>query len=135
MFEEFGFASLYAAPGPWYTMNAPPVALFPGDTGATGGPNAATQAALAAGAGVVVDAGFSSVTVSPFFQGQLLEGGVQRLNLGGKALTNLLKETVSYRSLNMADEGVLMERVKEELCWVSQVGVVGGRRRGGARNG
>jgi hypothetical protein len=49
-------------------------------------------------------------------------GGAQRLNLGGKALTNLLKETVSYRSLNMAEEGYLMETVKDALCWVSQVG-------------
>jgi hypothetical protein len=47
--------------------------------------------------------------------------GVRRLNLGGKALTNLLKETVSYRSLDMRDEGLLMEQLKEQLCWVSQV--------------
>lgn len=49
--------------------------------------------------------------------------GVRRLNLGGKALTNLLKETVSYRSLDMRDEGLLMEQLKEQLCWVSQVRV------------
>jgi actin-related protein 6 len=57
----------------------------------------------------------------PFYDGQLLPGAVKRLNLGGKALTNLLKETVSYRSLNMADEGLLMERLKDQLCWVSKV--------------
>lgn len=51
--------------------------------------------------------------------------GVKRLNLGGKALTNLLKETVSYRSLDMRDEGLLMEQLKEQLCWTSQVGVSG----------
>jgi hypothetical protein len=50
---------------------------------------------------------------------------VKRLNLGGKALTNLLKETVSYRSLDMRDEGLLMEQLKEQLCWTSQVGVSG----------
>jgi hypothetical protein len=50
--------------------------------------------------------------------------GVKRLNLGGKALTNLLKETVSYRSLDMRDEGLLMEQLKEQLCWVSQVSVL-----------
>jgi len=51
-----------------------------------------------------------------------LVSGVKRLNLGGKALTNLLKETVSYRSLDMRDEGLLMEQLKEQLSWVSQVG-------------
>jgi hypothetical protein len=40
---------------------------------------------------------------------------------GGKALTNLLRETVSYRSLSMAVEGLLMERLKDQLCWVSRV--------------
>lgn len=64
---------------------------------------------------------------------------MQRLNLGGKALTNLLKETVSYRSLNMAEEAYLMETVKDALCWVSQVrarrGKGGGRGMGGSRPG
>jgi hypothetical protein len=66
-------------------------------------------------------AGFSACYAVPFYDGQLLPGAVRRLNLGGKALTNLLKETVSYRSLNMADEGLLMERLKDQLCWVSRV--------------
>uniref|UniRef100_A0A383W4Y3 Uncharacterized protein n=1 Tax=Tetradesmus obliquus TaxID=3088 RepID=A0A383W4Y3_TETOB len=81
---------------------------------------AALTAAKAAGAGVIIDAGFSAAYAVPFFDGQLLPDGVRRLGLGGKALTNLLKETVSYRSLNMADEGLLMERLKDQLCWVSQ---------------
>jgi actin-related protein 6 len=68
--------------------------------------------------------GFSACYAVPFYDGQLLPGAVRRLNLGGKALTNLLKETVSYRSLNMADEGLLMERLKEQLCWVSRVSCV-----------
>jgi actin-related protein len=66
-------------------------------------------------------AGFSACYAVPFYDGQLLPGAVRRLNLGGKALNNLLKETVSYRSLNMADEGLLMERLKDQLCWVSRV--------------
>jgi actin-related protein len=71
-------------------------------------------------------AGFSACYAVPFYDGQLLPGAVRRLNLGGKALTNLLKETVSYRSLNMADEGLLMERLKDQLCWVSRVSQLGG---------
>jgi actin-related protein len=82
---------------------------------------AAASSAKAAGAGIVIDAGFSACYVVPFYDGQLLTAGIRRLNLGGKALTNLLKETVSYRSLNMGDEGLLMEQLKEQLCWVSKV--------------
>ena len=28
---------------------------------------------------------------------QILEGGIRRINLGGKAMTNYLKDLVSYR--------------------------------------
>jgi actin-related protein 6 len=45
--------------------------------------------------------------------------GVKRLDLGGKALTNYLKELVSYRSVNLMDESFLMDDVKEKLCFVS----------------
>lgn len=39
--------------------------------------------------------------------------------MGGKALTNYLKELVSYRSINVMDETFLMDDVKEKLCFVS----------------
>jgi actin-related protein 6 len=47
--------------------------------------------------GLVIDAGFSFTHVAPLFNGQLIEGGVKRINIGGKAMTNYLKETLSYR--------------------------------------
>jgi actin-related protein 6 len=42
-----------------------------------------------------------------------------RLNVGGKFLTNYLKETISFRQLNMMDETHLMNQVKEACCFVS----------------
>lgn len=39
--------------------------------------------------------------------------------MGGKLLTNYLKELVSYRQYNMMDEFLLMNDVKEALCFVS----------------
>lgn len=48
-----------------------------------------------------------------------INGGVKRMDLGGKALTNYLKELVSYRSVNVMDETFLMDDVKEKLCFVS----------------
>ena len=47
--------------------------------------------------GLVVDAGFSFTHALPIFDGQLLESGIKRINLGGKALTNYFKELISYR--------------------------------------
>lgn len=50
-----------------------------------------------AGCGLVLDAGFSATHAIPVFDGNILYDGVRRLNLGGKVLTNYLKELVSYR--------------------------------------
>ena len=44
---------------------------------------------------------------------------VRRVNIGGKLLTNYLKEIVSYRQWNMMDETMLINEVKESLCYCS----------------
>lgn len=39
--------------------------------------------------------------------------------MGGKHLTNYLKEVISYRQLMVMDETYVINQVKEELCYVS----------------
>ena len=68
---------------------------------------------------LVVDCGFSFTHVAPVFQNFTVNYTVKRLDLGGKALTNYLKELVSYRSVNVMDETFVMDDVKEKLCFVS----------------
>lgn len=70
---------------------------------------------------VVVDSGFSFTTAVPVVQGVEVQTAARRLLLGGKALTNLLKQTVSFRSWNMSDETVVMNAVKEACCYVSPI--------------
>ena len=43
-----------------------------------------------------------------------------RIDVGGKLLTNHLKELVSFRQWNMMDETYVMNEVKESCCYVSQ---------------
>ena len=47
------------------------------------------------------------------------ENGIRRINIGGKLLTNLYKETVSYRQWNMMDEFFIMNEVKEQTSFIS----------------
>lgn len=68
------------------------------------------------GDSLVVDAGYSHCHVQLVVDGR--SGLVGRLDLGGKALTNYLKELVSYRQWNMMDETWLVNRVKERLAMV-----------------
>ena len=55
---------------------------------------------------------FVSVIQVPIFENRIITNGVKRLNIGGKVLTNLLKEQISYRQVNMMDEFYVVEDIK-----------------------
>mmetsp|Transcript_25516 Transcript_25516/g.60699 ORF Transcript_25516/g.60699 Transcript_25516/m.60699 type:complete len:308 (-) Transcript_25516:332-1255(-) len=109
VFEGFGFAALRAAPAPELA------AAFALDSLPGIGP-LASQARAA----LVLDCGFSFTHAVPVFDGRAVPAGIRRLNLGGKAVTNLLKEMVSFRSLNVMDETYIMDLVKEAVSFVSR---------------
>lgn len=69
--------------------------------------------------GVVVDSGYSFTHVVPVYRGRIVMEGVLRIDVGGKMLTNHLKEIVSYRQLHVLDETYVMNQVKEDTCYVS----------------
>lgn len=106
VFEDFGFRSLYVADAPslvhLYEASRRPYGLV-----------SKAQCSL------VVDCGFSFTHAAPVFQNFTMNYAVKRLDLGGKALTNYLKELVSYRAVNVMDETLMMDDVKEKLCFVS----------------
>ncbi|GIK07884.1 actin-protein 6 [Aspergillus viridinutans] len=68
---------------------------------------------------LVVDSGYSHTTVTPVYKGQPIQRAIRRLDIGGKHLTNYLKEMVSMRQYNMVDETYIMNEVKEVVCFVS----------------
>ncbi len=43
-----------------------------------------------------------------------------RLDVGGKILTNYLKEILSFRHLDLKNSDRLIKQIKEDLCFVSQ---------------
>ncbi|XP_010541716.1 PREDICTED: actin-related protein 6 [Tarenaya hassleriana] len=106
VFEDFGFSALYVA-HPQSLVHLYEASRRPDSV------LSRTQCSL------VVDCGFSFTHAVPVLQNFTLNNGVKRIDLGGKALTNYLKELVSYRSINVMDETFLMDDVKEKLCFVS----------------
>ncbi|KAK6021143.1 Actin, partial [Ostertagia ostertagi] len=68
---------------------------------------------------LVVDCGFSCVTVAPFLDGKAIQQGIVRIDVGGKVLTNQLKEWITYRDLNVLEETYIMNQCKEDACFVS----------------
>lgn len=49
----------------------------------------------------------------------LMQRFICRIDVGGKVLTNLLKEWISYRQLNVLEETYVMNECKEDTCYVA----------------
>ena len=67
---------------------------------------------------LVVDSGFSSTTVVPVFDDFCVQAAVKRVSVGGKAVTNLLKEMLTFRHLPLMDEWHVVNELKETTCRV-----------------
>jgi len=55
----------------------------------------------------------------PFFNGKPLKHAATRIDVGGKLLTNLLNELISFKEINLQGETHLVNDIKEALCYVS----------------
>ncbi|KAL9102067.1 MAG: hypothetical protein Q9163_002747 [Psora crenata] len=114
VFEEYEFASYSRFLGP--SLNAyNDIPRFFDDP-----PRDMSLGASPAECLLVVDSGFSHTTVTPLFHGKPIQQAIRRLDIGGKFLTNYLKELVSIRHYNMLDETHLINEVKEAICFVSE---------------
>lgn len=109
VFEEFGFANYWRCVGAGLNAYAPPP--FDGVKMADAG----TPMECA----MVVDAGYSHTIVTPLFQGRPLQTGVRRLEVGGKTLTNHMKDIVSTRQFELRKEEWMATQIKEDVCFVS----------------
>ncbi|CAD7083399.1 unnamed protein product [Hermetia illucens] len=68
---------------------------------------------------IIVDMGYSFTHIVPYVKGEKIKNAIRRIDVGGKVLTNHLKEIISYRHLNMMDESYVVNQIKEDVCFVS----------------
>jgi len=68
---------------------------------------------------IVVDSGYSFTHIVPYYKGYLVEKAVKRIDVGGKALSNQLKEWLSFRQIDVRDETYVINQCKEDACFVS----------------
>lgn len=69
---------------------------------------------------IIIDVGYSFTHVVPYIKGKKVKEAIRRIDVGGKVLTNYLKELVSYRYLNMMDETYVVNQIKEDVCFVAE---------------
>lgn len=101
LYEEYGFAALLRATGPQLASRK------------YYAENPKSQCCL------VVDSGYSFTHVVPFARDKRIKEAIRRIDCGGKALTNYLKDIISYRQLNVMDETYVVNQAKEDSCYVS----------------
>ncbi|CAH0387288.1 unnamed protein product [Bemisia tabaci] len=69
---------------------------------------------------LLVETGYSFTHIVPYIQGKKIRNKIRRIDVGGKILTNHIKEIISYRQLHVMDETYVMNQVKEDCCFVSE---------------
>ncbi|KAL8639128.1 MAG: hypothetical protein Q9228_003801 [Teloschistes exilis] len=113
IFEEYEFATYSRHIGPSLNAYHDIQHIF-------GSPSRDTQApASPAECLLVVDTGFSHSVVTPLYRGRPIQQAIRRLDVGGKILTNYLKELLSIRHYNLINEEHLVNEAKEKVCFVS----------------
>ncbi|CAO2658304.1 Nn.00g060270.m01.CDS01 [Neocucurbitaria sp. VM-36] len=105
VFEQFEFAAYYRCVGA--TLNA------------YNSTKAASLASLPQECLLVIDTSYSDTTILPLYNGKLIQSAVRRLTVGGKLLTNYLKELSSLRHYNMMEESYLLNEIKEAVSYVA----------------
>ncbi|KAK6341710.1 Actin- protein 6 [Orbilia brochopaga] len=110
VFEEYEFGAYYRCPASQL--------IAWNDIGQLFNPDAAPQH-NAAECVLVVDSGYSFTHVVPVINGKPYQAAIRRIDVGGKVLTNYLKELFSIRQLNMMDETYIVNEIKESCCYVS----------------
>lgn len=68
---------------------------------------------------LIVESSHSATYIAPFFDDEIMNYACKRLEVGGKLLTNQLKEMVSFRFLNMKNEYRTINQMKEEMCFLA----------------
>ncbi|KAH9820920.1 actin-related protein 6-like [Teratosphaeria destructans] len=107
VFEEFCFGAFYRCLAPALCAYAP--SPFP-DT-------AVPLSGQALECLLVVDTGHSYTTVTPLYQGRPFNSAIRRLEVGGKTLTNQMKELIS-RTFDVHKEDQIVQEIKEDVCYV-----------------
>ncbi|KAF2398389.1 Actin/actin-like protein [Trichodelitschia bisporula] len=112
IFEEFEYASYCRTLAPTLNAYNDIPSLF-------GGPSSGDSSQGPAECLLVVDSGYSHTTVTPLINGHPVQQAIRRLDIGGKFLTNYLKEQLSIRAFYAMDETWIVNEIKEATSFVS----------------
>lgn len=68
---------------------------------------------------LVIDSGFNCTWIIPIIKGTVHYKAVKKCDIGGRFFTGLLKEMLSFRHYDVSEETILVNRIKEQCCYMS----------------
>ena len=80
---------------------------------------AGTKYAISDKYALLVESSESATYITPYLQGQPVKEAIKRLDVGGKLLTNYLKEILSFRHLDLKNSDRMIKQIKEDMGFVS----------------
>ena len=69
---------------------------------------------------VVLESSNASTYCAPYFDNECMNYAIKKVDIGGRLLTNYLKETITFRYLNVSNDFQTLNNIKEQLCFISQ---------------
>lgn len=124
IFEEYGFKSLYKSPSAGF---APFTDLHDNNIGMISGKYYSDKKAVLETESsssnyrdfnLVIDSGYNCTWVIPTIKGVPFYKGIKKMDMGGRFLNGLLKETISYRHYDVTDETILVNNIKEKCLFI-----------------
>ncbi|CAD8166378.1 unnamed protein product [Paramecium pentaurelia] len=67
----------------------------------------------------IIDSSHSATYLVPIFDGEIMYSGLRRIDIGGRLLTNQLKDNISFKQFDLKNYFLLSSKIKEILCFVS----------------
>ncbi|KAK8801117.1 hypothetical protein WA158_001888 [Blastocystis sp. Blastoise] len=108
IFEYFQFPAFASSPTSlWSIHRGNMLHFFPEECQATG-------------TYLVVDSGFSFTHILPYVDHKLVTSCIRRIDIGGKVLTNYLKQLVSLRYFDLSANTMICNEMKETMCFMSK---------------
>ena len=69
---------------------------------------------------LICDMGHSASTATPVLSGGAHDYAVRRSDVGGQLVTGYLRDLISYRQMEVFDETATIDKLKRDLCYVTQ---------------
>lgn len=125
VFEEYAFSSLYKAPAGAFVpfnkkgINKSQIYLDSDDNIIKSFNPKENSGATYNKFQLIIDSGFDCTWVIPMINGTIFYEAVQKCNFGGKFFTGYLKELISYKHIDLSQETLIVNKIKEKCLYMA----------------